>query len=104
MLLLDLLVGLLVSALLTGPLLYAALATHTGTVVTYPYAAGVALLALVLGGLTTAVLGWVPVVGAVLSPLVWSGTVRALTRARWSTALLVGFLAWALASTAFVLV
>lgn len=104
MFLLDLLVGALASTLLTGPLVYVGLAVRTGTAVTYAYAVGVALVALTLGGLTTALLGWVPVVGGVLSPLVWSGTVRALTRAEWPTALLVGFLAWTVASTAFLVV
>ncbi|MWG33029.1 hypothetical protein [Halomarina oriensis] len=101
MLLLDLFVGLLVSTLLTGPVVYVGLAVRTGTAVTYGYAVAVALLALVLGGLTTVLLGWLPVVGVVLSPLVWAGTVRSLTRAEWPMALFVGFVAWALASTVF---
>ncbi|MFD1512788.1 hypothetical protein [Halomarina rubra] len=101
MFLVDLLVGLLVSVLLTGPAVYVGLAVRTGTAVTYAYAVGVALVALVLGGLTTLVFGWLPVVGVVLSPLVWAGTVRALTRAEWPLALLVGFVTWALASTVF---
>ena len=104
MFLVDLLVGVLVSAFVTGPLVYVGLAVRTGTAVTYAYAVGVALLALVLGGLTTALLGWLPVVGVVLSPLVWSGTVRALTRARWPMALFVGFVAWTLASGVFFVV
>jgi hypothetical protein len=102
MLLADLLVGVLVSVLLTGPLVYLGLAARTGMAVTYAYAVAVALLALVAGALATLLLGWLPVAGVLVGPFAWTVTVRTLTRAEWPLATLLGVFGWTLATGAFV--
>lgn len=98
----DLVVGLLAALVLVGPairLLLPAGAAVEG----YPGAVGVALAGLLAAGLTGALLGWLPLLGAVLSPLAWTVVVRWLCRTDWPTALGIGAVAWLLSAAVYAL-
>lgn len=99
---LDLVVGLLAGFVLLGPAIYAGLEVIPEEApVTYAEATATALVGLVLAGTVDFLLGWIPVLGIVLSPLVWSVVVRHFGDASWPASLAVGFGTWALSKLLF---
>ena len=97
MFVIDVLAGFLGAFLLFGPAIYAGLQLLPDEAsVDYPVAAATALVGMLVAGVVDGLLGWLPVVGVVLSPLVWSAAVKRFGRASWPASLAVGFATWAL--------
>ncbi|ACV49050.1 MULTISPECIES: hypothetical protein [Halomicrobium] len=95
-------VGLFAGFFLFGPAIYAGLEViPEAEAVTYPEATATALVGLLLAGTVDFLLGWIPVLGVVLSPLVWSAVVRRFCHTTWPASLAVGFGTWALSTLLF---
>ena len=97
MFVIDVVAGFLGAFLLFGPAVFAGLQVFPNeSPVRYPEATATALVALVLGGTVDALLGWIPVVGVLLSPLVWILVVKRFARTSWPAGFLVGLAGWTL--------
>lgn len=97
MFVIDVLAGLFGAFLLFGPAIYAGLQLLPGEEpIEYPVAASTALVAILIAGLIDGLLGWIPVIGFLLSPLAWSAVVKRFGQASWPASLAVGFATWAL--------
>lgn len=97
MFLVNLVAGVVASFLLFGPAVYAGLDVLPGEEpVEYPVAATTAIVAVALAGLVDALLGWLPAIGVLLSPLVWVVVVQRFTDASWPAGAAVGIANWAL--------
>ena len=93
----DVVIGFLAAFLLFGPAIYAGVhVLPEEEPVDYPVAAATAVVAVLAAGAVDALLGWVPVVGLLLSPIVWSVIVKRFLRTSWYAGLLVGFATWGL--------
>ncbi|KTG07616.1 hypothetical protein AUR64_02855 [Haloprofundus marisrubri] len=102
MILFNLVVGFVASFLVVAPVVHVGLQLRPGSLQpTYEDAALTAVLGVLLGGLVTLLLGWIPVVGPLFSPAVWVAVVKRVTESDWLVAVLVGGISWALTVVLF---
>ncbi len=102
MFVIDVLAGFVGAFLLFGPAVFAGLQVFPDEPpVRYPEAAATALVGVFLGGLVDVLLGWIPAVGGLLSPLVWVAVVKRFAGTSWLAAIVVGLATWALSALLF---
>jgi len=95
--LVDVVAGVVGAVMVLGPILTAVFQTdyfERGS--EFPGAVAIALAGLFVGGFVDLVVGWIPVVGRLVSPFAWAYVVKHAAGGDWPGSLLVGFVAWAL--------
>lgn len=94
--------ALLATLLVGAPAIYFGLAYATPEASVAPHrAVGIALFGALAWGFVTLFFGWIPVIGLVMLPVAWIGTIRWATATDWPAATLVGLTAWALTTLAY---
>lgn len=63
--------------------------------VTYRQAGVIAVSGTIIWGAIHVFFGWIPVVGLLLPPIAWIGSLKHYTDSDWPTAIVCGIIAWA---------
>lgn len=88
-----------VVSLLVGSLgIYVGVSLATNEAIGFGGAALTALLGALAWGVVSFFVGWLPLVGALLTLVAWIGAINLRHSGGWGTAALIGFVAWAVAS------
>lgn len=94
---LDTLIVFVVSLLVGSLGIYVGVSLATEEAIGFGGAALTALLGSLVWGIVSFFVGWIPLVGALLTLLAWIGVINLRHSGGWGTAAVIGLVAWAVA-------